>query len=437
MLAAGLMGALGGCQFFLDGDQVRLCRQTLPVLNEEGARIEAAQPSALDDDGVAIRYRVALPDGGTRERTAVCRFGGAGLALSKNQITSLLSDGVPLNGGELHMLRRFWLETPDAGASDVGSAVAAPALPTGLAIALQHLLSSLPLISTYALLATAYALVYGLIGRINLAFGEFAALGGLGATLGVTLGMAAGWRSALLGVALAAATALFVTVSHALAASRAVFLPLAGRTGQQALVATAGLAIALQEYMRLTQGSGTRWLPPLLNDPLVVARAPDFAVTVTPVALLVSAAATVVAGGVLALLARSPFGRSWRAMADDAGAAELFGVSRRRVYGQTLALACGMAGCSGLFITLFYGGMGYAGGTALGLKALVGAIAGGIGSVPGAMLGGALLGLAETVWSATLPIENRDIFVFSALAALLALKPGGLFGFGELTPRRV
>jgi branched-subunit amino acid ABC-type transport system permease component len=139
----------------------------------------------------------------------------------------------------------------------------------------------------------------------------------------------------------------------------------------------------------------------------------------------------------LIAMRRTRFGRNWRAVADDPKAAALFGVSSRIVYNQTLALSCGLAGLAGTIITLYYGGIGFAGGTGLGIKALVGAIAGGIGSVPGAMLGGLLIGAIEALWSATLPIGNRDIVIYGLLAVLLALKPGGLFGFAGLTPRRV
>ena len=108
----------------------------------------------------------------------------------------------------------------------------------------------------------------------------------------------------------------------------------------------------------------------------------------------------------------SRFGRAWRACADDAGAAALFGVDRGRVLLATFALASVLAGLAGYVMTVYYGTVGYAGGIVLGLKALLAAVAGGIGSVPGAFLGGILLGCSEALWSALFPIEFRDLAVF-------------------------
>lgn len=87
-------------------------------------------------------------------------------------------------------------------------------------------------------------------------------------------------------------------------------------------------------------------------------------------------------------------------------------------------------------MTVYYGTVGYAGGIVLGLKALLAAVAGGIGSVPGAFLGGLLLGGAEALWSGLFPIELRELAIFSLLAVLMVIRPHGLFGFAEPLPRR-
>jgi branched-subunit amino acid ABC-type transport system permease component len=152
---------------------------------------------------------------------------------------------------------------------------------------------------------------------------------------------------------------------------------------------------------------------------------------------LFSAGVALAAGSALvAFLRLSRFGRDWRAYADDSFAAALFGVDPRAVFLQSLALASALAGLAGFVMTMFYGAVGYDAAATLGLKALVAAILGGIGSVAGALIGGLLLGGFEAWWSAYLSADYRDVATYALLAILLALRPGGLFGAEENSGRR-
>jgi len=158
---------------------------------------------------------------------------------------------------------------------------------------------------------------------------------------------------------------------------------------------------------------------------------------VTPMQLTIAAAALAAAGAVMLLLARSRFGREWRAFADDPAAAALFGVAPRRLMAQTFVLAGLLAGLAGWIVAVYYGNVGFAMGTVLGLKALVAAVVGGIGSVPGAFLGGVLVALIEAGWSAYFDLAFRDVVVFSLLIVVFVLRPGGLLGFSGPRPREV
>ena len=130
-------------------------------------------------------------------------------------------------------------------------------------------LDGLPLSAIYALLAAAYSLVYGLIGRINFAFGELAAAGGYAAAM-AALALAGLPPAPLLAAAFALAASS--RCGWGFASARAVFIPLRSASGQQALVATVGLALFLQELLRLAQGDRTSWMSPLLNQPFALAR---------------------------------------------------------------------------------------------------------------------------------------------------------------------
>ncbi len=401
----------------------------LPALAPEGATVRIlSQREDPDDRGVEIAFAQRASDGLESRRLARCRFREPGRPLHSEDLIRIEIDEVPLSEVSRYFLIRFWLATPEARAADplpLGDVAALPQVDPRLAYALQQAINGLPSTAVYALLAAAYSLVYGLVGRINLAFGELAAAGGYGAALGASV-MIGSSPAAALGLALAYAT--FVSAFWGYAASRWVFLPLSRATGQIVLVATIGLALFMQEFLRLTQGPRLNWVAPMFNAPFGVARSGDFIVTTAPNVGLAAGLALAAAVALLALMRWSRFGREWRAHADDALAAQMFGVDPHAIFALTFAIASGMAGLAGFVMTMFYGAVGYGAATTLGLKALVAAILGGIGSISGAFVGGLLVGLFEALWSTAFPVDYRDVAVFSLLAILLTLRPGGLLG---------
>lgn len=400
----------------------------IPALNPPGSSFEVRSSFRALGGGVEVQYIVRAPQSTARDRKLVCRFLTEDRTPS-DRLAAVWSDGRELGEVRLAILKLFWLSSQESAAADPAPYLLLgwiPELPEPLAVALQHAVSALPLISIYAMLAPAYALVYGLIGRINLAFGEFAALGGYGTLLGVSLAGFLGFWPAVLVASLA--LGLFAAAMHGYVASRLVFEPLHRATGQQVLIATVGLAMALQEYMRLSQGSALRWMEPFFNNPVGIAKSESFTVTVTPIGLSVTALALAVAVGLLAVMKWTRYGRYWRACADDPTAAMMLGVNFQALLTTTFVLACALAGLAGTIVTFYYGGVGFTGGIVLGLKSLIAAIIGGIGSIPGAFLGAILVGGAETVWSVLFPIEYRDLAIYALLAALLIWRPGGLLG---------
>jgi branched-chain amino acid transport system permease protein len=435
---ATLACALASCANMVDADQARLCRTIVPALNLSAADVEILRTISLaSGDGVRVDYRTRAEAGQASDRFLECRFAVGPPTPDGGLLVGMATEAGPLSDLRLQMIRRFWLRGTDV-ASDpepVWNARHVPTVPRPLAVTLQHVLTALPATAIYAMLAAAYSLIYGLVGRINLAFGELAAIGGYATFLMFVL--ADGSGSVAVPLVLALGAALVSALSYGVATGRMVFAPLMQRTGQQLLIGTISLAIVLQEYMRLAQGPRHLWLRPMLNTPSAVVRSDDFLVTVTPAAMTGAVLCLVAALAVLGLMKASRFGRAWRACADDPLAAELFGVDRGRVLFKTFALASLLTGLAGYVATVYYGTFGYVGGVSLGLKALIAAIVGGIGSVPGAFLGGLLLGLVETGWSALFPIEFRDLAVFVLLVFLLIVRPGGLFGLNEALPPKV
>jgi len=437
--AAAFACALAGCAAAVDAGQARICRTVIPALNPSQAAIAIARSAPLaGGDGVRIEYRERFPGEEAQRRFVECRFiPSSHASAERGRLVGVRTETGALGELRLHILQRFWIESvgPEADPEPVANVAHVPAVPRALAVALQHGVLALPSVAIYSLLAVAYALVYGLVGRINLAFGELAAVGGYAAFLGFAIvGSGAGLAVPLL---VAFLLALAVGLTHGLAIGRFVFAPLLCATGQQVLIGTLALAIVLQEYLRLAQGSQLKWVQPVLNTPLALARSGDFVVTVTPAALAAAGFGLLAALGLLCLMRVARFGRAWRACADDPVAAALCGIDRDRVMLKTVAVAAALAGLAGYVVTVYYGTLGYAGGTMLGLKSLVAAVAGGIGSVPGAFLGGILVASIETLWSALFPIAFRNLAIFVLLVLFLVFRPTGLLGVRDLVAPKV
>lgn len=440
LLSILLVLALASCGEPFDTDQQRLCRQAIPPLNPPDARITIdGTTKGLRAKALRILYRAETGSGLARQRSIDCLFAGDDQGLQRRALIGIASDGRPMSDASFYLLRRFYLEDrkeppPDPAAADIDDL---PRVPAALAYGLQQGFSALPSAAIYTLLASAYALIYGLTGRIILSFGEFAALGALASVVGVALVLTLAISTPASGLVIAFGVAVIVCALHGFAMGRFMLRPLRRATGQQMLIATIGLAIAMSEYLRLAQGPDLRWLPPVFNTPWALARAGDFVVTVTPIGLALGAIGLSCALGLVLLIKWSAYGRAWRAVSDDARTAALFGVDARVVHDIALILACAASGMAGVIVTVIYGGMGFAGGFSLGLKALVAAILGGIGSVGGAALGGICIALFEVAWSSVMPLEQRDIAVYALLAAVLIFRPGGFFGDGALAPRQV
>ena len=438
---AFLLPFLAACAPDVDPDQARVCRIALAADVDAGASIVIDDQRVMppNDLGSGLRIDFATVEAAGRRvpHFAECRFQSTDPSGNSQDLASFGSESGTMSDVQLFFLKRFWLESPEGQRADpqpVANLSHAPWVSPVVAHALQDALNALPAMATYAMLSAAYSLVYGLANRINLAFGEMAAIGAAGCLTGVALLTEPGTVTLLL---VSLAFAVWAATLHGAVISRFIFRPLSRSTGQQGLVATIGLALVLNEYLRLAQGAAPLWIPPLRSAPIALARSEGYPVTVTPLALELTAFFAIAAVAVLAIMGRSQFGRNWRALSDDPRAAALLGVSPNRVFAQTFALASALAGTAGAMVVLVYGSFGASFGTVIGLKGLLAAVLGGIGSVRGAFLGGIAISIIEALWSAFFPVEYRDLVLFSLLIVTLVVLPGGLFGDRDLRPRLV
>lgn len=441
LVLIALAAVLAGCGSSVDSEQLRICREVIPALNPGGADVTQMRSSraALGAQGVRIDYVARVAGEADAARFVECGFAGDTFSPERLNLVAVRTDEGPLADAQLFFIKRFWLGSADAASARVGGEPAVPRLPAPVAYAAQQLVNAIAISAVYALLAIAYSLIYGIIGRINLAFGEIAVLGAYGAIGAIAVLIALGLGDPFGGIALALVFAALCSALWSAVVGRTIIAPLHARhrLGQPILVATVGLAIAMQELMRLLEGVRERWIPPLFNAPIALARAGTFLVTVTPIQIAVVLVTLATAGAMLWTFTRTRFGLSWRAYADDPFTAALLGVDGPALLSSTFVLAGLCAGLAGAVVGIYYGNVDAGMGTMLGLKALIAALLGGIGSVAGAFLGGLVVGLAETAWSAYFDITLRDLVIYTLLIILFLMRPGGLFGLANPDPPRI
>lgn len=300
-------------------------------------------------------------------------------------------------------------------------------------LVLQHLVNAAQVSAVYALLAVSYVLIHGLTGRVNFAFGALSIWAGyvfINTGVWAMLELPGATTTALIG---AAAVAAGHTVLAGRVTERLAIRPVQRESSLAMLVTTLGLAIVLEEMMRLSNDSRERWLPPVLAEPvaLTVPGGGGFAVYIGQPQLVVVLVASALCAALVMFIAWHPFGRAWRACAQDLEMAELCGIDVGRTLGLTFVLASACAASAGILVSLLYGLASYSGGFVIGLKTLFIAVVGGLSSIPGAIAGAVILGLFETFWSAVLGPIWRDAAAFLALTGLMILFPQGLLGGGS------
>ncbi len=297
-------------------------------------------------------------------------------------------------------------------------------------VLLQQVVNGLSLGAMYALLALGFTLVYGIMELINFAhFNVFMVSSFVGMWALEWLGIE-GQGRVLTGFALAGVLlfAFAVTMLSAgvlgVAIERISLRPLRGVRGTAAMITTIGVSYILFNAVMLTVGASSQNYP----DPLPVVSWHFAGVVVNLKEVLIWGIALVLMLGLQFFVDRTRLGRAMRATAQDAEAARMMGVDVDRVVVTAFFLGSALAGAAALIFGLYYDYTSFIVGYTAGLRAFTAAVLGGIGSVPGAMVGGILIGLIETLGGQLIAVRWTDVIIFSILVLVLVFAPSGLFG---------
>lgn len=298
-------------------------------------------------------------------------------------------------------------------------------------ILLQQIINGIVQGSVYALVALGYTMVYGILGLINFAHGEIVMVGAMVALTALQVLLAAAFAP-VLAVLCSLMVAVAVCMALGYGIERIAYRPLRNAPRLAPLITAIGVSIVLQNLAMMIWGREYHAFPmPFSNGLHELGGA-----IITDVQIVIVLIALFMMAGLMLLIHRSRFGRAIRAVAENPSAAALMGVDINRVISATFMLGSALAAVAGFMVSANYGIAHYYMGFMLGLKAFTAAVLGGIGNLRGAMLGGVVLGLIESLGAGYIGdlsggffgSNYQDVFAFFVLIAVLVFRPSGLLG---------
>lgn len=286
---------------------------------------------------------------------------------------------------------------------------------------LQQLVNGLTVGGVYALIAVGYTMVYGVIELINFAHGEIYMFGAFITFHLITVYKVPFFVAALVAVATCAVIGILLDI--------VAYRPLRNAPRLAALITAIGMSIFFQNVALIKWGAQIKSypleaLPPFFSD--VAVRIGDVQVTWLQVFILATTLLLMVT--LHTIIHRTKVGAAMRAIAQDKRAAALMGINVNRVISFTFALGSSLGAVAGILVGVFYNAIWPTMGYIAGIKAFAAAVLGGIGSVPGAMLGGVMLGVAEVFGAGYLSSQYRDGIAYAVMILVIVFKPSGLLG---------
>lgn len=283
---------------------------------------------------------------------------------------------------------------------------------------LSYLINGISLGSVYAIIALGYTMVYGIAKMLNFAHGDIIMVGGFTAfTVVSTMG-----GSPIVGIL----ATVVVCTALGVAVERIAYRPLRDASPLAVLITAIGVSYLLQNVALLIFGSNARQFTSVVNLPPLKLAGGELSISsVTIVTIL---ACVVIMAGLMFFINKTKIGQAMLAVSEDRGAATLMGINVNRTIAITFAIGSALAAIAGVLLCSAYPSLTPYTGSMPGIKAFVAAVFGGIGSIPGALIGGVLLGVIENLTKAYISSQLSDAIVFSVLIIVLLVRPTGILG---------
>ncbi len=291
----------------------------------------------------------------------------------------------------------------------------------------QQLVNGLTIGGVYALIALGYTMVYGIIELINFAHGEIYMIGAYAGIIAIAAAqtLVAGGIPPVVAVPLALLSAMLVCAAYGFTMEKLAYRPLRHAPRLSPLISALGVSIFLQNFIMIAQGTRDKVFPHLFEN-TVAFDLGSVRVSLIQIAIIVGC--FIMMALLHLVIQHTKIGTAMRATAQDKTAAALCGIHVDHVISVTFIIGSLLAGAAGVMIAMYYGLVNYSIGYLAGIKAFTAAVLGGIGNIPGAMIGGMILGLLESFGAGYISPEYKDVIAFSILILVLLIKPSGLLG---------
>jgi branched-chain amino acid transport system permease protein len=298
---------------------------------------------------------------------------------------------------------------------------------------LQQLINGITLGAIYGLIAIGYTMVFGIIGMVNFAHGDVFMVSSFIALVAFLILTAwLGVSSFVLALIVMLVVAMILTSLVNWTIERLAYRPLRGSFRLAPLISAIGMSIFLMNFVQVTQGPRNKSVPSLIDGVIVITERGGYEVTLSYKQIVIWLVTAILLAAFWYLVAKTSLGRAQRACEQDQKMAALLGINVDRTISVTFIIAAALAAVAGTMYLMYYGVVSFAEGFTPGVKAFTAAVLGGVGSLPGAVIGGLLIGLIETMWSAYFSIDYKDIAAFSILVITLIFLPQGLLGRPEV-----